>query len=140
MKHSVPIERLIPHLPRAGAVWRKCGQALMDLETERDRIEQKLRALREDASRRVKELWSEEEIYRAWTRCDAQDRQKYLGKRVEIPMHYDRWALGDRYGEITAYRTRGAGASDYFLVKMDRDPRGKRVKVWRMDWPYMRVI
>lgn len=61
-----------------------------------------------------------------------------VGKRIEIPTHYDAWMRGNRYGNVTAFRRGSAGKSDYVLVQMDGQTR--RVKIWRMDAPYAKII
>lgn len=63
-----------------------------------------------------------------------------IGKRVEIPVHYDLWMRGARFGEVTVFRQGNAGQSDYVMVKIDHPQVRRRLKVWRMDWPYMRII
>jgi len=37
-----------------------------------------------------------------------------IGDRVEIPPHYDRWMMGDRYGEVVKI------SGKFIRVKMDR--------------------
>jgi hypothetical protein len=63
-----------------------------------------------------------------------------VGKRIEIPVHYDSWARGARFGVVTAFRhSKQAGHSDYVLVKLDKLPT-KRLKLWSIDWEYCKVL
>jgi hypothetical protein len=62
------------------------------------------------------------------------------GTRVEIPVHYDRWMQGARFGVVTVYRHGRDGQSDYVKVKLDHPQVRKQLKVWRHDWPYMKRI
>ncbi len=62
-----------------------------------------------------------------------------IGKRVEIPVHYNKWMQGARYGEVTAFRQGKPGTSAALLVKLDKAPK-TRLKVWALDWPYLKVI
>lgn len=64
-----------------------------------------------------------------------------LGQRIEIPVHYDLWMRGARYGVITAFRHGKAGQqSDHYLVKMDHPQVKRRLKLWRLDWDYVKAI
>lgn len=63
-----------------------------------------------------------------------------IGRRVEIPVHYDLWMRGARTGIVTSWRAGKPGVSDCVLVKMDHPQVRKRVKVWRLDWDYMRLL
>jgi len=63
-----------------------------------------------------------------------------IGKRVEIPVHYDLWMRGARFGVVTQFRHGGIGSSDYVFVKLDNPQVKRRLKVWRIDWDYMRII
>jgi hypothetical protein len=62
-----------------------------------------------------------------------------IGKRIEIPVHYDAWMRGARFGLCTAVRKGKPGLSDCVLVKLDHPQIRKRLKLWRMDIPYARV-
>jgi hypothetical protein len=54
-----------------------------------------------------------------------------VGKRIEIPVHYDMWMRGAKYGLVTAVRrSKTPGHSDYVLVKMDHPSITRRLKVW----------
>lgn len=61
-----------------------------------------------------------------------------IGKRVEIPVHYDMWMRGARFGTVTMFRRGRPGQSDYVYVKLDGPQRS--IRVWRLDWPYMKVL
>ena len=66
--------------------------------------------------------------------------RQLIGKRIEIPVHYDMWMRGARFGEITAFRHGKDGYSDYFMVKLDHPQAHRRLKLWRIDWDYSKVI
>ncbi len=57
-----------------------------------------------------------------------------VGKRVEIPVHYDMWMRGARFGEVTAFHHGKEGRSAYVIVKFDHPQAKKRLKVWALDW------
>lgn len=62
------------------------------------------------------------------------------GTRIEIPVHYDMWMRGARFGEVRGFRHGKPGQSDYLLIRMD-NPRIRRcLKLWRIDWEYAREI
>ena len=63
-----------------------------------------------------------------------------IGKRIEIPVHYDLWMQGATHGVVTAFRNGKDGHSDYLLVKMDNTHVKRRLKLWRLDWDYIKVI
>ena len=62
------------------------------------------------------------------------------GKRIEIPVHYDMWMRGARFGVVTGFVAGKLGSSDYVTVKMDDPGVKKRLKLWRSDWPYAKVL
>lgn len=69
------------------------------------------------------------------------DHKTYIGRRIEIPVHYNMWARGARHGLVTRYRNaKVPGTSDYLLVKMDHPQIKRRLKLWRLDWEYCRVL
>lgn len=73
----------------------------------------------------------------------TQNGKDLIGKRVEIPVHFDWWARGARYGTVKAFRyaNHDKGVhSDCLLVRLDALPNGKCVRVYRLDWPYMLVV
>lgn len=63
-----------------------------------------------------------------------------IGRRVEIPVHYDLWMRGARYGVVSSFKPGGAGISDCLRVRMDNPRVKRRCKVWRLDWPYMKLV
>lgn len=63
-----------------------------------------------------------------------------IGDKIEIPVHYDLWARGARFGTITAFRNGKDGQSDYFLVKIDHYQVKKSLKLWKLDWNYAKKI
>jgi hypothetical protein len=67
--------------------------------------------------------------------------QSLVGKRIETPVHYDMWMRGARFGQVTAFRhSNQAGTSDYVLVKLDHPQAKRRLKVWSLDWDYVKVL
>jgi|HubBroStandDraft_5_1064220.scaffolds.fasta_scaffold09405_4 hypothetical protein len=64
-----------------------------------------------------------------------------VGDRIEIPVHYDMWAMGARYGVVTSKRGDKPGRSAYISVKLDALPvKARRLKVWALDFDYCRTI
>lgn len=63
-----------------------------------------------------------------------------LGKRIEIPVHYDLWMRGARFGEVRSYHQGSEGRSAYIKVKLDHPQVRKQLKVWALDWDYCKVI
>jgi hypothetical protein len=60
-----------------------------------------------------------------------------LGKRIEIPVHYDMWMRGARYGKVTSIAADGS----HILVQLDALPSThKRLRVHRIDFDYCRTI
>ena len=68
------------------------------------------------------------------------DNSGLVGKRIEIPVHYDLWMRGARHGTVTQFRHGEPGQSDYVYVKMDHPQVRKRLKLWRIDWDYVKVL
>lgn len=71
---------------------------------------------------------------------DYESMKALIGKRVEIPVHYDLWMRGARCGVVTGRRQGKPGRSAYLLVKMDHTQVGRRVKVWAIDADYLKII
>lgn len=69
----------------------------------------------------------------------TQDHKQFIGMAVEIPVHYDRWMQGARFGVVTGFRRGKSGQSDYLYVRSTHPSVRRSIKVWRGDWPYMRV-
>lgn len=59
-----------------------------------------------------------------------------LGKRIEIPVHYDLWMRGARFGTVTKIGKDGA----FVYVKMDHPQARRRLKLWRIDYDYAKLI
>lgn len=68
------------------------------------------------------------------------DGRDLVGKRVEIPVHYDMWMRGARFGKVTGFRNGKPGQSAYVFVKLDHPQATRSLKVWSLDWAYMRVL
>jgi len=62
------------------------------------------------------------------------------GQRIEIPVHYDLWMRGAKFGTVTAYNQGRDGISAYITVKMDHTQVKRRLKVRALDWPYCRTL
>mgnify|MGYP003491833802 FL=1 len=63
-----------------------------------------------------------------------------IGKRIEIPVHYDAWMRGARFGTITQFRFGDVGRSSFFYVKLDHPQIKRRLKLWRLDWAYAKLV
>jgi hypothetical protein len=64
-----------------------------------------------------------------------------IGDRIEIPVHYDWWMRGARYGVVTSTRGGKTGIAAYAYVKLDALPtNARRLKVWAMDWSYCKLV
>lgn len=63
-----------------------------------------------------------------------------LGQRIEIPVHYNMWMRGARFGVITQFRHGQPGQSDYVYVKLDHPQAKRRLKLWRPDWDYIKLV
>lgn len=63
-----------------------------------------------------------------------------IGSRIEIPVHYDLWMQGARFGTVTQFRYGKDGQSDYVYVKMDNPQVKRRLKLWRHDWDYAKIL
>lgn len=68
------------------------------------------------------------------------DASGLVGKRIEIPVHYDMWMRGARLGLVTSYRAGRAGQSDFVFVKLDNPQVTRPLKLWRADWEYVKVL
>jgi hypothetical protein len=62
------------------------------------------------------------------------------GMRIEIPVHFNAWMMGVRFGTLTQYRNGKNGSSDFWFVKMDHPDVKRRVKLSRLDWEYIKLI
>lgn len=68
------------------------------------------------------------------------EQAKWIGAHVEIPVHYDAWMQGARSGVVIGYREGKPGLSACLLIKLDHPSIKRRLRVWRLDWEYMRVL
>lgn len=66
----------------------------------------------------------------------AEQAREMLGQRVEIPVHYDLWMRGARFGTVTAIGKDSA----FVYVKMDHPQVKRRLKLWRSDFDYAKVL
>ena len=62
------------------------------------------------------------------------------GMRIEIPVHYDAWMRGAKFGIITQFRKGENGISDHWKVKMDHPQMKRRVRLWSIDFDYCKVL
>lgn len=76
----------------------------------------------------------------AWMPVRFEDMETFIGKRVEIPVHYNLWMCGARFGTVTGRRRGSNGHSAYLTVKMDHPQVRRCVKLWALDVEYARVI
>lgn len=61
-----------------------------------------------------------------------------IGKRIEIPVHYDMWMRGARLGEVTSWVRAMPGRSACVIVRLDG--LRKRLRVWALDFDYIKII
>lgn len=69
-----------------------------------------------------------------------EEMKGFVGKRVEIPVHYDMWMRGAKSGTVVGRRQGKDGRSAYLQVRMDHPQVRRCVKVWAIDAKYMRVF
>lgn len=69
---------------------------------------------------------------------DLKQAEALIGKRIEIPVHYDHWMQGAKYGLVKQLTSNSAGRF-FFVVQMDNTNAGK-VYVWQDSWDYIKVI
>ena len=60
-----------------------------------------------------------------------------IGQQIEIPVHYDMWMRGARFGRVVSYHNGKLGQSDFIKIKMDHPQVKKLFKVWRLDWDFV---
>jgi len=70
----------------------------------------------------------------------SDDMKTLIGKRVEIPVHFDMWMRGARFGTVIGRRQGKPGVSAYVMVRMDHPQVKRCLKVWAIDAEYMRVL
>jgi hypothetical protein len=61
----------------------------------------------------------------------------HKGMKIEVPRHYSMWIMGYRFGTLTQFRRGKNGCSDFWYVKIDHPLIRRRLKLWRLDWPYI---
>jgi hypothetical protein len=59
-----------------------------------------------------------------------------VGTRVEIPVHYDNWMRGARYGRVVSKARDGS----FVRVKLDHPAIKRLQKVWAIDFDYLKHI
>ena len=62
------------------------------------------------------------------------------GNRVEIPVHYDLWMRGARYGTVTKICKDDLGGGVCAAVKMDNQKIKRLVYIPRHDWESVKII
>lgn len=72
----------------------------------------------------------------SWIDTKIQKCRALIGKRVEIPVHYDLWMRGARTGVVTSV-TKDA---TYIRVRMDHPGIKRLVKIAGMDVDYIKVL
>lgn len=60
--------------------------------------------------------------------------------RIEIPVHYDMWMRGARFGTVVGFRHGREGQSDYLMVRMDHSSIRNCLKLWKPDWSYAKEM
>ncbi len=66
--------------------------------------------------------------------------KRMIGQRIEIPVHYNLWMRGARYGTIVAAYHGKPGTSAYASVKIDHPQVRRRLKLWAHDIAYAKFI
>lgn len=72
----------------------------------------------------------------AYLETKLEQARALAGKRVEIPVHYDAWMRGARFGVVTSI---GPGG-DFVRVKLDNPQVKARLKVWRLDFDFIKLV
>ena len=57
-----------------------------------------------------------------------------IGQRVELPVHADRWMMGDRFGVITHLKTFSATKEEHATVKLDKSGRSFIYRAEDLRW------
>ena len=78
------------------------------------------------------------------TYVDAKEKQArdMVGKRVEIPVHYDMWMRGARFGRVVGLSWEyGSGQKVIraIRVKMEHPQVKRLVKIARIDFDYVTI-
>lgn len=66
----------------------------------------------------------------------AKQARAFVGKRVQIPVHYTAWMMGARCGVVTSIGKDGA----FVRVKLDNTNFRKLLKVWRIDFDCLQLV
>jgi hypothetical protein len=77
-----------------------------------------------------------------WTLMMEGDMRWLIGRRVEIPVHFDLWMRGARFGRISAVTSVPPRGTDdrAVYVRMDNKRVRKLVRVPAVAFEYMRFI
>jgi len=59
-----------------------------------------------------------------------------VGRRIEIPVHYDLWMRGARTGVVRSVIHANGG----IRVKMDNENVKRLARIWRIDLSYIKVL
>lgn len=71
-----------------------------------------------------------------WIDAKIKACRALIGKRVEIPVHYDLWMRGARYGVVTSV-TKDA---THICVRMDHPGVKRLARIAGMDVEYIKVL
>lgn len=68
-----------------------------------------------------------------------------IGKRIEIPVHYDLWMRGARFGKVVGLAwdhslPGGRPIVRAIRVKLDHPQVRRQLKIWRTDLDYIKVV
>jgi hypothetical protein len=61
---------------------------------------------------------------------------RLVGERIEIPVHFDLWMRGARFGRVTKHSVKNRCV----YVKMDHSQVRRLVKLWYADMEYANVV
>ena len=64
----------------------------------------------------------------------------HKGQRIEVPVHYNAWMQGARFGTVTGYRQSQAGRSAFYYVRLDNPRYRFALKLWEPDVPYCKIL
>jgi len=66
-----------------------------------------------------------------------------VGKRIEIPVHYDMWMRGARFGKVVGLaweHSSGDKVIRALRVKLDHPQARKQLKIWRLDFDHVKLV
>lgn len=72
----------------------------------------------------------------AYLEDKATQARALVGKRIEIPVHYDMWMRGARFGRVTKI----GKAGEFVHVRLDHPQAKRTLKLWRLDFDYAKVL